>query len=259
MSTKLYSWNVNGIRSALDKGYRSWFSQNRPDILCLQEIKAKTDQLENKISNPDSYYTYWNSGQRQGYSGTALLSRIKPFNVQFEIGIDRFDGEGRLITAEYPTFFLLNAYIPNGKRDLSRVDFKLEYSDALMAHCERLRTTGKGIIICGDMNTSHKEIDLANPKANSKNTGFLPVERAWLDKFIAHGYVDTFRHFNQEPGQYTWWTYRMNARQRNIGWRLDYFFVNKEFLPRVLNAGILSDVTGSDHCPVILELDGTDG
>lgn len=258
MSLKLYSWNVNGIRSAVDKGYREWFKRAQPDIVCLQETKAQPDQLANDIAAPDGYAAFWNSGKRRGYSGVALLSKIKPLNVQFELGIDRFDGEGRLIIAEYPSFFLLNTYIPNGKRDLSRVEFKLEYSDALLTHCERLRGSGKGIIICGDINTSHKEIDLAHPKANSKNTGFLPVERAWLDKFIAHGYVDTFRHFDQRAGQYTWWTYRLDARRRNIGWRLDYFFVNTEFINHVLDARILTDIYGSDHCPVCLEINVSD-
>ena len=256
MTIKIYSWNVNGIRSASGKGYNEWLKTTSPDIICLQEIKALEEQLDSQLASPPDYSAFWNSAERKGYSGVALISRQKPLNVEFELGITRFDGEGRLITAEYSDFFLLTTYIPNGKRDLSRVDFKLEYCDALLDRCEQLRKTGKGIILCGDLNTSHMEIDLANPKANSKFTGFLPIEREWLDKFIGHGYVDTFRQFNQEPEQYTWWTARLNARERNIGWRLDYFFVNSEFIPRVKNAAILQDVNGSDHCPVMIEVDG---
>ena len=248
----LLSWNVNGIRSAHKKGFLDWFGQAGPDILCLQETRAEEHQLAENLARPEGYHTFWNHSKRKkGYSGTALLSKEAPLEVQFGLGVAEFDQEGRTIIARYPTFTLLNCYFPNGGRDLKRVPFKLAFYDAFLNKCQELRAEGRQVIFCGDVNTSHKEIDLANPKSNQKNTGFLPEERAWIDKFIEAGYVDTFRHFYPErPTQYTWWSMRSGARARNIGWRLDYFFVVTEMLPRVQDAFILPDVTGSDHCPV---------
>jgi len=251
---KIISWNVNGIRAAASKGYSEWLNQFKPDILCLQEIKAQEDQLGANISNPDGYHTYWHSAEKKGYSGTALLTKTKPKNITFDLGIEKFDGEGRVILAEYEDFLLYNIYFPNGKRDLSRVDYKLEFSDMILQKCEDYKKQGKKIIICGDYNTAHTEIDLKNPKSNEKNTGFLPIERAWIDKFIDHGYVDTFREYNKEPENYTWWSYRMNARERNIGWRIDYFFVTENMMPHVKDSFILPNVMGSDHCPLGVEI-----
>lgn len=252
---KIYSWNVNGIRAAIQKGFLNWFAESDPDILCLQETKAHPDQLEESIANPDSYFSYWNSADKKGYSGTVTQSKIKPKQVTYELGIEKFDGEGRVILAEYEEFLLYNIYFPNGKRDLSRVDYKLEFSDMVLAKCEEHKKSGKKIIICGDFNTAHKEIDIKNAKSNEKNTGFLPEERAWIDKFINHGYVDTFREFNKEPGNYTWWSYMFNARAKNVGWRIDYFFVSDNMLTNVKDSFILPDVMGSDHCPLGIEVE----
>ncbi|MCH8208217.1 MAG: exodeoxyribonuclease III [Nitrospinae bacterium] len=251
---KIYSWNVNGIRAVLKKGFMQWFREVSPDILCLQETKASVDQLGDEIVNPEGYGSGWNSAERKGYSGVVTFSKKKPVKVHYGMGIDRFDNEGRIVRHEFKAFDLLNIYFPNGTSGPDRLQFKLDFYDAFLKHCERLREKGKKLIICGDLNTAHKAIDLKNPKANENNSGFLPVEREWVDKFIAHGYVDTFRVFNQEPDQYSWWTYRAGARKRNIGWRLDYFFVTEDLMKRVKSSVIAPEVMGSDHCPVGLEI-----
>ncbi len=251
---KIYSWNVNGIRAASQKGFMEWFRDSDADILCLQETKAQPEQLDDGLVNPNGYYVNWNSAEKKGYSGVVTMSKNEPISIRDGLSNDKFDGEGRVIESEYDNFTLLNIYFPNGRRDLSRVDYKLEFSDLVLERCETLKAEGKNLIICGDYNTAHKEIDLKNPKSNQKSTGFLPEERAWIDKFIKHGYIDTFRVFNTEPENYTWWSYRFNAREKNIGWRIDYFFVNDTFLPRVKNAFILPDVKGSDHCPLGIEI-----
>lgn len=252
---KLISWNVNGIRAASTKGYTEWFNEYKPDILCVQETKAQKEQLEEKLSTPDEYFSYWNSAIKKGYSGTATLTKIEPKNIKFEMDDEKFDGEGRVILTEFDEFLLYNIYFPNGKRDLSRVDYKLEFSDKVLSICEEQKEKGKKIIICGDYNTAHKEIDLKNAKSNEKNTGFLPKERAWIDKLISHGYVDTFREFNKEPGNYTWWSYMFSARAKNVGWRIDYFFVSENVLPHLKDAFILPEVQGSDHCPLGIEVE----
>lgn len=252
---KIISWNVNGIRAASGKGLTDWFKDYKPDILCIQETKAQPDQLGDEIAKPKGYFGYWNSAEKKGYSGTATLSKIEPKNIKFEIGEEKFDGEGRVLLTEYEDFLLYNIYFPNGKRDLSRVEYKLEFSDKVLEICEEHKKNGKKIIICGDYNTAHTEIDIKNAKSNEKNTGFLPEERAWIDKFISHGYVDTFREFNKEPGNYTWWSYMFNARAKNVGWRIDYFFVSENVLPYLKNAFILPEVIGSDHCPLGIELE----
>ena len=252
---KLYSWNVNGVRAAADKGYRLWMKKINADIVCLQETKARPEQLKEDIIKPNGYFSCWHSAEKKGYSGVATFSKSKPIMEKKGLGLAEFDHEGRLIESVFKDFTLLNIYFPNGRRDHSRVDYKLAFSDAVLHHCNKLREKGTNVVICGDFNTAHKEIDLTYPKANKDTTGFLPRERAWIDKFIENGYVDTFRQFNSEAGQYTWWTYRLNARERNIGWRIDYFFINKEFLPALKDAFILQQVPGSDHCPLGIELD----
>lgn len=251
----LLSWNVNGIRSIHRKGFLDWLSNTSPDILCLQETKITQSQLSGELSNLPGYYAYWNSANRAGYSGTGLLSREEPISVEFGLGITTFDQEGRTIIAEYPDFTLINCYFPNGGRDHSRVPFKLDFYKAFLEKCNTLRAQGRTVIFCGDVNTSHREIDLARPKANENNTGFLPEERKWLDKFIEAGYIDTFRYFYPNlTEQYTWWSNRNNVRERNIGWRLDYFFIVSEAINRVKDAFILHQKTGSDHCPVGIHL-----
>lgn len=253
----LLSWNVNGIRAVHKKGFLDWLAEADPDILCLQETRAEEDQLTAKLAQPAGYRGHWNGSRRKkGYSGTGLLTRTEPLSVEFGLGIEEFDQEGRTIIAAYPTFTLLNCYFPNGGRDHSRVPFKLAFYDAFLEKCERLRAQGQAVVFCGDVNTSHQEIDLARPKDNQKTTGFLPEERAWIDQVIEAGYVDTFRYFYPDlEEQYSWWSVPTGARARNIGWRLDYFFVAEEVLGRVTEATILPEVMGSDHCPVGLRLE----
>jgi len=255
----LLSWNVNGIRAVHKKGYLEWLAEADPDILCLQETRAEEAQLPAKLAQPAGYRAVWNGSRRKkGYSGTALLTRSEPIEVQFGLGIEEFDQEGRTITARYPTFTLINCYFPNGGRDHSRVPFKLAFYDAFLEKCERLRAQGQAVVFCGDVNTSHKEIDLARPKENQNTTGFLPEERAWIDRVVEAGYVDTFRNFHPDLEEaYTWWSMPTRARERNIGWRLDYFFVAAEALDRVVDAFIMPEVMGSDHCPVGLRLRAT--
>jgi len=251
----IISFNVNGLRAILKKGFKEWLKRQNPDVLCLQEIKAKKSQIKTEeFLNLEGYNSYWNSAEREGYSGVITFSKEKPDDVGFGMGIDKFDKEGRLIKTKYPGFTLFNVYFPNGKSSEERLQFKLEFYDAFLELCENLRKKGEELIITGDFNTAHRGIDLANPKENEKYSGFLPVEREWLDRLSERGYIDTFRHFHREAGNYTWWTYRFNARKRNIGWRIDYFFVTKGLIDRVVESSILSDVYGSDHAPILLRI-----
>jgi exodeoxyribonuclease-3 len=252
----LLSWNVNGIRAVHKKGFLDWLSEAAPDVLGLQETRAEEGQLPAKLAQPEGYRGIWNPSRRKkGYSGTGLLTQLEPLEVQFGLGVEEFDQEGRTVIARYPTFTLLNCYFPNGGRDHSRVPFKMAFYDAFLSKCEELRAQGQAVVFCGDVNTAHKEIDLARPRSNQKTTGFLPEERAWIDQVVEAGYVDTFRHFYPDLGeQYTWWSMPTGARARNVGWRLDYFFIVAEALERVVDAFILPDVMGSDHCPVGLQL-----
>ena len=247
---KILCWNVNGVRAVRGKGFLEWLHAERPDILCLQETKAHPEQLDNELLEPQGYHAYWNYPERKGYSGVATFTREEPVRVRSGFGIDAFDTEGRVIITEYPEFLLFNVYFPNGKKDESRLKYKMDFYEAFLQFVEPVRAQGKKLIICGDFNTAHKEIDLARPKENEKVSGFLPIERAWMDEFVANGYVDTFRHFNKEPGQYTWWDLKSRARERNVGWRIDYFFVTENLLPSVSKAFIMPEVMGSDHCPV---------
>lgn len=253
---KLISWNVNGIRAVVKKGFLDWLQKESPDILCLQETKASENQLSDDILNVPGYQSYWCIGTRPGYSGSGLYTKEKPLNVEYGFNLDKsFDNEGRIILAEYPDFTLMNIYFPNGQKDDERLKYKLAFYDATLAFCEAKRKTGKELIICGDYNTAHNEIDLARPKDNEDVSGFLPIERAWMDKFEAHGYIDTFRKiYPDKKDAYSWWSLRTAARTRNVGWRLDYFYVTSGLWGKVAGAEILSHVEGSDHCPVMLEL-----
>lgn len=252
---KLASWNVNGIRAAQRKGFLDWLQEAQPDILGIQETKARPDQLDDELRNPEGYQSYWASAEKKGYSGVALYSRIEPKSVQIGLDIPEYDREGRTLVAEYDDFVFISAYFPNGQADLARLPYKMQYKADFLTYINKLRQQGKGVIFCGDVNTSHMPIDLARPKANEKNTGFLPEERVWIDQIIAEGYIDTFRHLNPElEGAYSWWSMRSGARQRNIGWRLDYFFISPDLLDRMVTAEIYADVLGSDHCPVGLIL-----
>jgi exodeoxyribonuclease-3 len=251
---RILSWNVNGIRAVQKKGFLEWFQQAKPDILCLQETKASVDQLDDALKNIAGYESYWSSAEKKGYSGVALYTREKPLSIEYGLGKKEFDSEGRIIAADYGKFVLFNIYFPNGGAGNKRVPFKMSFYDHFLKKVEKLRKAGRNIILCGDVNTAHMEIDLARPKENQKNTGFLPEERAWVSAFVERGYVDTFRHYCKEPGHYSWWDYKTGARARDIGWRIDYFFVNREFLPQLNKAFILKQVMGSDHCPVGIDI-----
>lgn len=251
---RLLSWNVNGIRALQRKGFPGWLAKERPDVLCLQETKAHTDQLSQSVAEPEGYNAYWNYPERKGYSGVAVYSRIRPQDMACGFGVERFDAEGRTLIARFSEFTLFNVYFPNGKMGPDRLQYKLEFYDAFLDHLLRRRAAGEPIVICGDFNTAHNEIDLARPTQNQRTSGFLPEERAWMDSLVTNGFVDTFRLFNSEPGNYTWWDLKTGARERNVGWRLDYFFVSSDLVDSVVDAAILKDVTGSDHCPVSLTL-----
>jgi exodeoxyribonuclease-3 len=251
---RILSWNVNGIRAADRKGLFDLFKKYQPEVLCLQEIKAMKEQIPPHLKNTPNYNVYIRSAERKGYSGVATYAKQKPIQIKDGFGIEKFDNEGRILITEFENFVLFNIYFPNGKKNQERLDYKLDFYDTFLAYADNLKAEGKNIVVCGDFNTAHKEIDLARPKENEKISGFLPIERAWIDTFIDHGYVDTFRHFNKEPDQYSWWSMRTRARERNIGWRIDYFFVNKEFISKVKNAFIMQDVMGSDHCPIGIEI-----
>lgn len=251
----LMSWNVNGIRAVQKKGFLTWLDQTRPDILGLQETKASPDQLDDALRNPPGYHTYWASAERKGYSGVGLMTRVQPRSVQTGLGIPDYDIEGRTIVAEYDDFTFITAYFPNGGRDHLRVPFKMAYKAAFLDFCNRLRAAGKPVIFCGDVNTSHQDIDLARPRENRNTTGFLAEERVWIDQVIEAGYIDIFRALNPTlAGAYSWWTAIGGARSRNVGWRLDYFFISPDLRARVVTAQIHADVMGSDHCPVSLTL-----
>jgi len=232
-----------------------WMHEVNPDILCLQETKAHPEQLDEALTNPEGYHVYWSSAERKGYSGVGVYSRPKPASVDLGLGTEIFDREGRTIIADYGDFVLINAYFPNGSRDHSRVPYKMDYKAEFLEVCNRLRAEGREVVFCGDVNTAHQEIDLARPKQNAKSTGFLPIERAWIDRVVEEGYLDTFRllHPEQEDA-YTWWAYWGKARERNVGWRIDYFFISPGLRERVVAAEIHPQVMGSDHCPVSLTL-----
>ncbi|MBN1634934.1 MAG: exodeoxyribonuclease III [Deltaproteobacteria bacterium] len=243
---KLLSWNVNGIRAVLKKNFLEFVEQESPDILCIQETKAQEKQVEVTL---EGYTQYWNSAERRGYSGTAIFSKIEPKSVSFDMGIAEHDKEGRVITLDMETFYLVNVYTPNAQHELVRLDYRMQWDADFLEFIKGLERK-KPVIFCGDLNVAHKEIDLANPKANERNPGFTIEERTGFDGYIENGFIDSFREFNKEPKNYTWWTYRFKARSRNIGWRIDYFCVSKPLRTRLEDAFILKDVMGSDHCPI---------
>jgi exodeoxyribonuclease-3 len=248
---KLISWNVNGLRAVLKKNFLDFLDTERPDVLCLQEIKCGSDDIEQLW--PRHYSTYWNCAQRKGYSGTALFTKKQPIKVSNGVDILEHDSEGRVQTAEYDDFFLVNVYVPNSKRDLSRLTYRQKWDRDFLAYLKGLEKR-KPVIFCGDLNVAHTEIDLANPKSNVHNHGFTPEERAGFTSFVNAGFLDTFREFEKGGGHYTWWSVFSGARARNIGWRLDYFLISKSFRPRLKKAFIHHKVLGSDHCPVGIEI-----
>ncbi len=255
---RLVSWNVNGLRACIQKGFFDWLEHERPQIVCLQETKASEDILAELFKNHTEYECHFSSATKAGYSGTGILIRkdFKPLEVTKGLGIDAFDSEGRTIIVEFEKFFLMTGYFPNGREDLSRVPYKISYSETSMKHMLALqKKTKKEIIMCGDFNTAHTEIDLANPKANEKSTGFLPIERAWLTKYMSKGFIDIFRELHpNEKGHYSWWTYRFGCRAKNIGWRIDYFFITEGLRKLVKTASIDAKVMGSDHAPIYLDI-----
>jgi exodeoxyribonuclease-3 len=254
MAMKIISWNVNGYRSALTKGFGKFLAGSGADIVGLQEVKAAPEQLKAGDMAIAGYESRWFPAERKGYSGVAVFFKEPPLTASNGFGIKRFDCEGRVLTLEYPEFYLLNVYFPNGGQGPERLAYKLEFYEAFLEHIEKLRKTRKAVIFCGDVNTAHREIDLARPKENVENSGFMPIERAWLDKITDLGWTDTFRLFHPEPGRYTWWDYKTRARERNVGWRIDYFFINQEKQGLIKDSFILPEIQGSDHCPVGIEL-----
>ncbi|MBU1095190.1 MAG: exodeoxyribonuclease III [Bacteroidetes bacterium] len=251
---KLISWNVNGIRAIAKKGFHEWLRKENPDILCIQETKAWKEQLDDSLINIEGYHSYFSEAYKKGYSGVAIYTKQKPEEIKNGIGVEEFDREGRFLIAEFPEYFLFNIYYPNGKRDQERLNYKMNFYEAFQKYAVDLTKKGKKLIICGDVNTAHKEIDLARPKENRKTSGFLPEECDWIDRFLDAGFHDTLRMFTQEGGIYTWWDMISRARERNVGWRIDYFFVSDNIKNNVKNAYTLPDVMGSDHCPVVIEV-----
>ena len=254
----IISWNVNGIRAIEKKGFLDWLFEEMPDILCLQETKASPQQLSEALLKPAkngvSYKTYWSSSKKAGYSGVAIFSKEEPKDVRC-INIEDIDAEGRVLIANYGEYSVISAYFPNSQEEGARLDYKMHFCDEILKMCNAIVAKNENIVLLGDYNIAHKPIDLANPSRNEGNPGYLPEERAWMDRFVLEGYVDTFRSFCKEEGQYTWWSYRFSARAKNIGWRLDYACVNASFAQKVHSSIIMKDVMGSDHCPVKIMLE----
>ncbi len=252
---RIYSYNLNGIRAAIKKGLIDWVKQENPDILCVQETKAQEDQIDKAAFEELGYHTYWHSAVKKGYSGVGILTKVKPDNVVYGVGVEKYDNEGRVIRADYGDITLINIYHPSGTSGQERQDFKMEWLEFFLKWVNDLRKERPYLIVTGDLNIAHKEIDIHDPVGNAKNSGFLPEEREWVDRFLATGFVDTFRLFHTEPHRYSWWTYRFKARERNKGWRIDYFFVTENLVEKVKDADILDNVVHSDHCPIMLEID----
>jgi len=253
---RIISWNVNGIRAVEKKGFFDWLTKENADIYCINETKAHPGQLSANFIKPQgaAYSSFWASAKKKGYSGVAIYSKIQPENVRF-LGKSEFDEEGRVLAADYKDFTLIAAYFPNSQDEGKRLSYKLAFNDAMLNFCNSIVKKGRHFLLCGDFNAAHTPIDLAHPKNNEKSAGYLPEERAWMDKFLAAGNIDTFRHFHPaEKNHYTWWSYRSQSRAKNIGWRIDYHCVDKGFLPKVKSSIIRPEIEGSDHCPVEIEL-----
>lgn len=253
---RLFSWNVNGIRAAQKKGLLDWLLKEKPDILCIQETKARVEQLDKELVSPNGYKTYFVSAEeKKGYSGVATFAKTEPKTTETGFGVKKFDKEGRILIHDFSDFVLFNIYFPNGQRDKERLKYKLGFYDEFLKHVNKLKDKGRKIIICGDVNTAHKEIDLARPKENENTSGFLPIERKWMDKLIECGYIDSFRNFIKEGGYYTYWDPITRARERNVGWRIDYFFITPNLLNNLKKAFIMPEIMGSDHCPLGIEIE----
>ncbi|MBR61616.1 MAG: exodeoxyribonuclease III [Dehalococcoidia bacterium] len=251
---RLISWNINGIRAAFRKGSLDNIANLNADILCVQELKAQRHQMGDGFDVPAGYEGYWSFADRKGYSGVATFTKSTPLSSRNGFGLNKFDSEGRTIITEFEDFTLYNIYFPNGQSNADRLNYKLDFYDSFLRHCVTELQQGKKLIVCGDFNTAHKEIDLARPKQNQKTSGFLEIERKWIDSFIENGFEDVFRKINKEPNWYTYWDQKSRARTRNVGWRIDYFFVHKSAMNLVKSAKILNKIEGSDHCPIVLDL-----
>ena len=250
---KIVSWNVNGIRAVLKKGFLDFLDNINPDIICIQETKASPEQVELELD--DYPYKFWNSAIKKGYSGTAIFSKIEPINIEYDLNIEKHDNEGRVICFELKNYYLVTVYTPNSKRDLSRLSYREKEWDVDFLKYIKEKEKKKPVIFCGDLNVAHKEIDLKNPKTNKRNAGFTEEERRGFDNYIESGFVDTFRMFNNEAGHYTWWGYMFNARTKNIGWRIDYFCVSQKIKTKIKKSIILPEVMGSDHAPILIEVE----
>ena len=252
---KLISWNVNGLRAVVNKGFKEFFKEINADIFCIQETKMQEAQLdENILEIFEGYNAYWNSAEKKGYSGTAIFTKQKPLNVTYGIGKEEHDKEGRVITLEFEKFYIVNIYTPNSKRELERLDYRQLWEDEIRAYLLKLKEN-KSVVMCGDLNVAHTEIDLKNPKTNRKNAGFTDEERAKMTELLNAGFVDTYRYkYPEVEGKYSWWSYMFHAREKNAGWRIDYFIVSENLKDKIEDAKILDDIYGSDHCPVELDL-----
>ncbi len=251
--TSIISWNVNGIRAAHKKGFLEWLKTESPDIIGLQEVRARKESIPKELTEPmhsnGIYHAYWQPAKKAGYAGTAIFSKQEPLNIR-TLGIDDFDNEGRVIIADFDAFSFASCYFPNSQAEGKRLDYKIAFCEAIQEFMNAERKKGRPVILAGDYNVAHKAIDLTHPESNQKNPGYLPEERAWMDRFTGAGYVDSFRHFHSEPERYSWWSYRARARERNVGWRIDYHCIHKDFVSHITDADILDTVYGSDHCPV---------
>lgn len=249
---RLISWNVNGLRACINKGFMDYFNKVEADIFCIQETKLQQGQIDLDL---DGYYLYWNYAEKKGYSGTAIFTKIKPLSVKYGIGIEEHDNEGRVITLEYEDFYLVNVYTPNSQRELARLDYRMRWQDDFKDYLKKLDLI-KPVILCGDLNVAHKEIDIKNPDTNRRNAGFTDEEREKMTELLNEGFIDTFRYFYPDKEDaYTWWSYMRKSRERNIGWRIDYFIVSERLKDRLKDAQIHSDIMGSDHCPILLEIE----
>jgi exodeoxyribonuclease-3 len=248
---KLISWNVNGLRACVKKGFLDYFQEVDADIFCVQETKLQEGQINLEL---DGYHQFWNYAIKKGYSGTAVFSKIKPLSVRYGVGADESEDEGRILTLEFDDFFLVNVYTPNSQRDLARINFRLDWEDRILQHLKELDQL-KPVVLCGDLNVAHQEIDLRNPKSNLGNSGFTEEERGKMTSLLTEGFIDSYRHFHpDQEGAYTWWSYMAKVRERNIGWRIDYFIVSEKLRERLKNVDIHCNVMGSDHCPILLEI-----
>jgi exodeoxyribonuclease-3 len=251
---KVISWNVNGIRACAKKGFKEFIDEYTPDLLFLQETKVAEADIPDELRDPYGYQSVWHSAERKGYSGVAVLSKTNPDNVIKGFGIEEFDREGRVIQAVFGDVYYIGVYFPNGQQGDERLDYKLRFYDSLFSYCDELRSMGKKVIVCGDYNTAHTPIDLARPKENQQTSGFMPIEREWVSELLRRNYVDVFREKYPDLQKYSWWSYRSAAREKNIGWRIDYFLASSDISKQITDAFILNDVMGSDHCPVGIEI-----